>query len=154
MGAKRVWSCHLSEDAFMKCCARLIVILLLSATAAFAAAPGKTAKWFDDFAAAKAAARKEGKPILANFTGSDWCPWCIKLENEILGQKAFLDEMSTWCAACHTRYYSASNENIGAEAVISTINASVTTSSSNFTSGGSSRRMRALLSSVSSLVST
>ena len=95
MGAKRVWSCHLSEDAFMKCCARLIVILLLSATAAFAAAPGKTAKWFDDFAAAKAAARKEGKPILANFTGSDWCPWCIKLENEILGQKAFLDYAGT-----------------------------------------------------------
>ena len=56
----------------------------------------------------------------------------------LVGQKAFLDEMSTWCAACHTRYYSASNENIGAEAVISTINASVTTSSSNFTSGGSS----------------
>lgn len=44
----------------------------------------------------------------------------------IVGQKAFTDEMSTWCAACHTRYYSASNENIGAEPVISQVNASVT----------------------------
>ena len=95
MGAKRVGFRHLSKDAVMKSCTRLVVILLLSATAAFAAAPGKTAKWLDDFAAAKAAARKEGKPILANFTGSDWCPWCIKLENEILGQKAFLDYAGT-----------------------------------------------------------
>ena len=57
----------------------------------------------------------------------------------LVGQKAFLDEMSTWCAACHTRYYSASNENIGEEPVISTLNASVTiaAASANFVSAGS-----------------
>jgi predicted CXXCH cytochrome family protein len=37
----------------------------------------------------------------------------------LTGQKAFLDEMSTWCASCHTRYYSASNENLGNHPVLS-----------------------------------
>ena len=26
---------------------------------------------------------KSGKPILANFTGSDWCGWCIRLNKEV-----------------------------------------------------------------------
>ena len=26
---------------------------------------------------------KTGKPILANFTGSDWCGWCIRLNKEV-----------------------------------------------------------------------
>jgi len=30
----------------------------------------------------------------------------------LVGQQAFLDQMSTWCSQCHTRYYSASNENV------------------------------------------
>ena len=79
----------------MKIYLHLVPVLLLFATTAFAAAPTKSTKWFDDFAAAKAAAKKEGKPILANFTGSDWCPWCVKLEKEILEQKGFLDYAST-----------------------------------------------------------
>jgi thioredoxin-related protein len=27
---------------------------------------------------------KENKPLLLFFTGSDWCGWCIKLQNEVL----------------------------------------------------------------------
>ena len=26
-----------------------------------------------------------------DFSGSDWCGWCIKLHKEVLSQKAFLD---------------------------------------------------------------
>ncbi len=44
-----------------------------------------------DFEAAKAKAAKEGKPIFINFTGTDWCGWCIKLEKEVFSQKAFQD---------------------------------------------------------------
>jgi predicted CXXCH cytochrome family protein len=33
----------------------------------------------------------------------------------INGQIAFNDQISTWCAACHTRYYSNTNENDGTE---------------------------------------
>ena len=29
--------------------------------------------WTEDFAAAKAQAKKEGKDLLLDFTGSDWC---------------------------------------------------------------------------------
>ena len=44
-----------------------------------------------DFEAAKAKAVKEGKPIFINFTGTDWCGWCIKLEKEVFTKKAFQD---------------------------------------------------------------
>lgn len=47
--------------------------------------------WMHDFEAAKAKAAKEGKPIFINFTGTDWCGWCIKLEKEVFSQKAFQD---------------------------------------------------------------
>lgn len=53
-----------------------------------AAAP---AVWLTDFAAAKAKAKKEGKPILADFTGSDWCGWCMKLKEEVFETKEFND---------------------------------------------------------------
>ncbi|MED5278251.1 MAG: thioredoxin family protein, partial [Verrucomicrobiota bacterium] len=36
--------------------------------------------WLVDFEKAKAQAAKEGKSILMEFTGSDWCPPCIQLE--------------------------------------------------------------------------
>lgn len=44
-----------------------------------------------DFDAAKTKAVKEGKPIFINFTGTDWCGWCIKLEKEVFSKKAFQD---------------------------------------------------------------
>lgn len=49
------------------------------------------AKWLHDFEAAKAQAKEEGKPIFINFTGSDWCGWCIKLEKEVFTKKEFQD---------------------------------------------------------------
>lgn len=45
--------------------------------------------WTDNFAEAKAQAAAEGKDILMDFTGSDWCGWCIKLDNEVFKQDAF-----------------------------------------------------------------
>jgi protein disulfide-isomerase len=47
--------------------------------------------WSDDFDASLAKAKAEGKRVLINFTGSDWCPWCIRMEEETLSKKAFLD---------------------------------------------------------------
>ena len=34
---------------------------------------------------------KEEKPIMANFTGSDWCGWCKRLVKEVFDQKEFKD---------------------------------------------------------------
>jgi len=46
-------------------------------------------KWLHDFEAAKTQAKEESKPIFINFTGSDWCGWCIKLEKEVFTKKEF-----------------------------------------------------------------
>ena len=48
-----------------------------------------TEAWMTDFAAAKIIAAAEQKPLLLDFTGSDWCGWCIKLDKEVFSQKAF-----------------------------------------------------------------
>lgn len=45
--------------------------------------------WHDDYEAAVAASRASGKPILADFTGSDWCGWCIKLKKDVFQTESF-----------------------------------------------------------------
>lgn len=45
--------------------------------------------WETDFAKAKEKAQKEGRFILADFTGSDWCGWCIKLDKEVFSKPEF-----------------------------------------------------------------
>ena len=39
--------------------------------------------WLINFDEAAKLSIKSGKPILANFTGSDWCGWCIRLNREV-----------------------------------------------------------------------
>ena len=39
--------------------------------------------WLVDINEAYAISNKTGKPIMANFTGSDWCGWCKKLKAEV-----------------------------------------------------------------------
>ena len=45
--------------------------------------------WLTNFEEAKATAKKEKKVILADFTGSDWCGWCIKLKEEVFSKPEF-----------------------------------------------------------------
>ncbi len=45
--------------------------------------------WGNDYAAAVAKAKKEDKTLLVNFTGSDWCGWCIRLKKEVFSQEEF-----------------------------------------------------------------
>lgn len=45
--------------------------------------------WMSDFEAAKNKAKEEGKPMLVNFNGSDWCIWCIVLVDEVFSTQAF-----------------------------------------------------------------
>ena len=40
---------------------------------------------------AQAQAKKESKLVLLNFTGSDWCPACKKLDAEVFSKKEFSD---------------------------------------------------------------
>ena len=48
-------------------------------------------KWLTDFAKARATAKKQKRNIMVNFSGSDWCYWCKRLDGEVLSQKAFKD---------------------------------------------------------------
>jgi thiol:disulfide interchange protein len=50
---------------------------------------GAEPKWVTDWEAAKAQAKKEGKDLLVDFTGSDWCGWCIKLHEEVFSHAEF-----------------------------------------------------------------
>lgn len=45
--------------------------------------------WLQDFAAAKAKAKAENKHLLLDFTGSDWCIWCKRLDGEVFSTDAF-----------------------------------------------------------------
>jgi len=48
--------------------------------------------WFQDFEEAKAAAAKGEKCVLLLFDGSDWCPYCAQLAEEVLRQPEFLEK--------------------------------------------------------------
>jgi len=47
------------------------------------------AGWLVDLDEAYAISVKEKKPILANFTGSDWCGWCKKLDADVFSKPEF-----------------------------------------------------------------
>jgi thioredoxin-related protein len=47
--------------------------------------------WMTDMAAAQKKAKDEKKLVLMDFTGSDWCGWCIKLNKEVFSTKEFAD---------------------------------------------------------------
>jgi thioredoxin-related protein len=46
-------------------------------------------EWYADFDVAAAAAKKANKDLLVDFTGSDWCGWCIKLHEEVFDHAEF-----------------------------------------------------------------
>lgn len=64
---------------------------LLIATDAFpdGPPPAPSAVWLESYDKAIEQAKKQKKPILMDFTGSDWCGWCIKLDEEVFNQKEF-----------------------------------------------------------------
>jgi thioredoxin-related protein len=70
----------------MKTHIHLLAIVALLVSAGSALAEGA---WLTDFAAAQKAAKETGKPILINFSGSDWCGWCIKLDKEVFAKLEF-----------------------------------------------------------------
>ena len=68
----------------------IAVCFLITSTSPLLAASG----WLTDYEAAVAESKKTGKPIIANFTGSDWCRWCVKLHKEVFVKPEF----KTWAS--------------------------------------------------------
>lgn len=65
------------------------IITIASLVAFSAASMAAESGWLHDYEAAKKQAKEENKPILINFTGTDWCGWCIKIEKEIFSKDEF-----------------------------------------------------------------
>lgn len=52
--------------------------------------PATAADWMTDLQEAQQLAVQQQKPILINFTGSDWCSYCKLLEREVLQTSDFM----------------------------------------------------------------
>ena len=51
--------------------------------------------WTDDFDKALTQAKESGKYVLVDFSGSDWCGWCKKLDKEVFSKKEFKNYAET-----------------------------------------------------------
>lgn len=72
---------------------RTILLTALLGLAAGCSKPsgegGASSGWPTSFAEASKQAQASGKVILADFTGSDWCGWCVKLKAEVFDTPEF-----------------------------------------------------------------
>jgi len=48
-------------------------------------------KWMTDLSLAKTKAKAEKKLVMLDFTGSDWCGWCIRLNKEVFSKPEFAE---------------------------------------------------------------
>lgn len=71
----------------MKTSAVVTVLALVLSLGSVFAKPG----WSDDYDKSLAKAKEDKKLVLLDFTGSDWCPWCIRLDKEIFSTSEFKD---------------------------------------------------------------
>jgi protein disulfide-isomerase len=78
----------------MKCCISFLFALgiICFHPMSFAAPP--SINWFTNYEKAVQESQNSSKPIILFFTGSDWCSWCIKLEEEAFDTKEFAQTTS------------------------------------------------------------
>lgn len=74
----------------------LVLTLILITSTLYAQSPEKFVEaqdenWLVNIEEAYAISKKTNKPILANFTGSDWCGWCKRLRAEVFSKPEFKD---------------------------------------------------------------
>lgn len=73
------------------------VPLLITLIATFFYAPSLLAEkerqlpWSTQYEQSVAVAKRDKKPLVLFFTGSDWCGWCKKLEQEVFTDPKFID---------------------------------------------------------------
>lgn len=73
----------------------LTVLILTITTAGASSAVTEGAKlgvFTQDFEAARKLAAEKEVPILVDFSGSDWCGWCILMDNKVFST----DEFKNW----------------------------------------------------------
>jgi len=78
----------------------LLLLLLVTAPSAITRAENASnsatsSVWITGPDAAFQRATELRRPLLINFTGSDWCIWCHRVRDEIFVQKHFVDYAAT-----------------------------------------------------------
>lgn len=71
----------------------LFVLFCFIGNISFSQAEKKTGglEWHTDLMKVHDLSAKTKKPIFAFFTGSDWCGWCIKLQNNVFSKPEFIE---------------------------------------------------------------
>lgn len=67
----------------------LIIVSFLFYTGCSSSAKDNSLHWYTNLAKAEQTAQKVNRPILVDFTGSDWCIWCKRLDNEVFSKDEF-----------------------------------------------------------------
>jgi thioredoxin-related protein len=65
-----------------------VFLVAISIMASIACAHAEL-NWLTDFDAAQAKGKSDNKLVLLNFTGSDWCGWCKRLNAEVFSNPQF-----------------------------------------------------------------
>jgi thioredoxin-related protein len=66
-------------------------ILTLCAVLALVQIKAAELDWQTDLPKAQAQAKTEKKLVMLDFTGSDWCGWCVKLNKEVFSKPEFAE---------------------------------------------------------------
>ncbi len=73
----------------------IVLIVLIASISLKAETPmvdgAKLGVWTQDYEAALQLAKEENKPIMLNFTGSDWCFWCKLMDRQVFSTDTFKD---------------------------------------------------------------
>jgi thioredoxin-related protein len=83
----------LPEDPDMgeKTMKRTLMLGVAAVIGLSAVSAGAASGWEDNFDKAAERAKTEGRYMLVDFSGSDWCGWCVKLDEEVFSKKSFKD---------------------------------------------------------------
>jgi thioredoxin-related protein len=70
--------------------ARTVALVILAFVPVFSLRAAVDANlWQTNYKQALAQAAKENKQVLLDFTGSDWCPYCVQMDREVLSKSQF-----------------------------------------------------------------
>ena len=70
---------------------RSLLLFALALSLACAGTLRAEPSWETDFKKAQEQAKTDKKLLLVDFTGSDWCGWCMKLNREVFSRPEFKD---------------------------------------------------------------
>lgn len=78
----------------MKAITHLAAFALLGSALVSSAFANTLEGWSTNLEQAFKDAKKQNKPVLVEFTGSDWCPPCMMMRKKVFSQKEFVSEAS------------------------------------------------------------